>query len=39
VVFTVRLPEGPGKVQTWFYDERGRDLSGAYFVYAEWKRP
>jgi arylsulfatase A-like enzyme len=34
--FTVRLPEGPGKLQTWFYDASGRELSGAYFVYAEW---
>jgi arylsulfatase len=38
-VFTTRLPEGPGKVQTWFYDEQGRELSGAYFVWVEWIRP
>ena len=38
VSFTARLPEGPNRLQTWFYDEQGRELSGAYFVYAEWKR-
>ena len=37
VVFSARLPEGPSRLQTWFYDEGGRELSGAYFVYAEWK--
>jgi arylsulfatase len=30
-----QLGEGRSTLQTWFYDEAGRDLSGAYYVYAE----
>jgi len=34
-VFTLRLAEGWTKMQTWFYDEAGKELSGAYYVYVE----
>jgi arylsulfatase len=36
-VFTVRLGEGWMKMQTWFFDEQDREISGAYFVYAQRK--
>ncbi|MDX1980857.1 MAG: sulfatase-like hydrolase/transferase [Bryobacteraceae bacterium] len=38
-VFTLRLSEGWTKMQTWFYDATGQEISGAYFVYVERKTP
>jgi arylsulfatase A-like enzyme len=38
-VFTLRLQEGWTKMQTWFYDAAGAEISGAYFVYVERKTP
>ena len=29
------LPAGPVYVQTWFYDEKNRELCGAYYVYVD----
>jgi arylsulfatase len=34
-VFRVQLSEGRALIKTWFHDDAGRELSGAYFVYAE----
>ncbi len=31
--FTARLPKGPARLQTWFYDAEGKELCGAYYVY------
>jgi len=31
--FTLQLPAGPAMVQTWFYDDSGHELCGAYYVY------
>ena len=39
VVFTLPLMEGWTKMQTWFYDEAGHEICGAYFVYCERKSP
>ncbi len=33
VTFTVKLEEGPVILHTWFNDEAGNTLSGAYYVY------
>ncbi len=33
ITFTASLKRGPLDVQTWFSDERGQDICGAYFVY------
>jgi arylsulfatase A-like enzyme len=33
-VFSVRLPKGPAKLETWFYDASGEER-GAYFCYVE----
>jgi arylsulfatase len=33
--FTIPLAEGWTTMQTWFYDDVGQELSGAYFVYVE----
>ncbi len=33
--FTLRLAEGPSRLQTWFYDDSGQEICGAYFVYVE----
>ena len=33
--FTVALGEGRTTMQTWFRDEAGREISGAYYVYVE----
>ncbi len=30
--FTVALDKGPTEVQTWFYDAKGHELCGAYYV-------
>jgi arylsulfatase A-like enzyme len=35
VSFPVTLARGPVELQTWFYDEGGKELSGAYFVYVQ----
>jgi hypothetical protein len=37
VSFRVPVSEGRTTLQTWLYDEGGRELCGAYFVYAEHK--
>ncbi len=37
VVFTMPLGEGRTKMQTWFYDHAGQEISGAYYVYVERK--
>jgi hypothetical protein len=34
-LFTLPLGEGWTTMQTWFYDEAGQEISGAYFVYVE----
>jgi arylsulfatase len=31
-IFEVRLENGPAKLQTWFYDQKGEELCGAYYV-------
>jgi len=36
--FTITLPKGPATVQTWFYDQSGSELCGAYYVYVERRR-
>ncbi len=33
-VFSLRLPKGPAKLETWFYDASGEER-GAYFCYVE----
>ncbi len=30
--FTVELPVGPARLQTWFYDAEGKELCGAFYV-------
>jgi hypothetical protein len=35
VTFRVALPKGPAELQTWFLDDAGRDLCGAYYVYVQ----
>ncbi len=32
-VFTLRLEAGPTRLHTWFDDDRGRPICGAYYVY------
>jgi len=32
--FKVRLKAGPASLQTWFLDDKGEELCGAYYVYA-----
>ncbi|HUT92468.1 MAG TPA: arylsulfatase [Thermoguttaceae bacterium] len=32
--FTLRLPRGRTTLQTWFYDDAGQEICGAYYVYA-----
>ena len=34
-VFTMNLNYGRTTMQTWFYDEDGREIAGAYYVYVE----
>lgn len=34
-VFTLPLGEGRTKMQTWFYDGSGQEISGAYYVYVQ----
>lgn len=34
VTFRLALPPGRAKLQTWFYDAGGKELCGAYYVYA-----
>jgi arylsulfatase len=36
-VFTVKLPSGRTRLQTWFYDKNGDALCGAYYVYVTRK--
>lgn len=33
VTFEVELPRGPTRLKTWFYDDAGTELCGAYYVY------
>ena len=33
--FNVALGEGRTTMQTWFYDDAGKEISGAYYVYVE----
>ena len=35
--FTVNLKTGPTKLQTWFYNPGGAEISGAYYVYVHRK--
>ncbi len=35
VTFTTQLPAGRTRLYTWFLDERGQSLVGAYYVYVE----
>ena len=37
VRFTVKLKSGPAKLQTWFYDADGAEISSAYYVYVQKK--
>jgi arylsulfatase len=37
VRFSVPLKKGDVQAQTWFYDDAGKDLCGAYYVYVERK--
>jgi hypothetical protein len=32
VTFNVTLLQGPAELQTWFYDDQGQEICGAYFV-------
>ena len=34
-VFEVRLSRGTTRLQTWFLDDRGRELCGAFYVEVE----
>lgn len=34
-IFRIKLNEGPAKLQTWFKDEEGNPLCGAYYVYVK----
>ena len=33
------IPEGPCSLQTWFYDQEGNELAGAYYVYVNRTQP
>lgn len=33
ITFTAKLARGPADLQTWFYDQSGAEICGAYFVY------
>jgi hypothetical protein len=37
VTFEVRLPAGKAMLQTWFYDQSGKELCGAFYVYCRRK--
>jgi arylsulfatase A-like enzyme len=37
VVFTTHLEPGPAQIKTWFYNEEGKMLCGAYYVYVRRK--
>jgi hypothetical protein len=37
VAFQLSLKRGPADLETWFYDQDGKELCGAYFVYVERK--
>jgi arylsulfatase A-like enzyme len=37
VSFTVELRSGPARLQTWFLDEQGVEICGAYYVYVRRK--
>jgi hypothetical protein len=35
-VFTLHLPAGKTTLQTWFYDQKNTELSGAFYVYVRF---
>jgi hypothetical protein len=37
VSFSLKLKSGATKLQTWFYDADGAEISGAYYVYVHRK--
>jgi arylsulfatase A-like enzyme len=37
VTFTAKLKSGRTQLQTWFYDEAGKEICGAYYVYVRRK--
>ena len=37
--FRLELPDGQARVQTWFLDSEGRELTGAYYVYVRHVKP
>jgi arylsulfatase A-like enzyme len=37
ITFNLKLKAGPAKLQTWFYDAGGAEVSGAYYVYVHRK--
>jgi arylsulfatase len=37
VVFRIPLPAGQTRVQAWFQDAAGNDLSGAFYAYVSWQ--
>jgi arylsulfatase len=39
VRFTLPLTKGDVQAQTWFYDEAGKELCGAYYVYVSVENP
>ncbi|MCP5519034.1 MAG: arylsulfatase [Verrucomicrobiales bacterium] len=39
VTLHVRLPAGRTTLRTWFADEEGEEICGAYYVYARWTGP
>ncbi len=39
VTFPVTLPRGPVSLQTWFRDDAGREIAGAYYVSVRALRP
>ena len=39
VSFSLRLPAGRAVLQTWFYDEAGEEICGAYYVYVTGPAP
>ncbi|MBL8178177.1 MAG: arylsulfatase [Bryobacterales bacterium] len=36
-VFRMKLPKGPTTMQSWFLDEQGAEITGAYYAYVERK--
>jgi hypothetical protein len=38
IALRVQLPSGPARLQAWFVDAAGQDLSGAFFADVKWLR-